>query len=53
MVEVMVFIGEGFLIKQLFEIKYPRAFLISFILNAVTSITGYLIHLIDIWIYLR
>lgn len=48
MVEVMVFIGEGFLIKQLFEIKYSRAFLISFILNAVTAIADYLIHLINI-----
>lgn len=48
MVELMVFIGEGFLIKQLFEIKYTRAFIISFILNAITALTGYLIHLINI-----
>ncbi len=48
MVELMVFTGEGFLIKKLFEIKYTRAFIISFILNAITALTGYLIHLITI-----
>lgn len=42
LIELGVFVVEGFLIKLLFKMNYKKAFLISFIANFVSALAGYL-----------
>jgi len=45
MIEILVFLTEVILLKLLLEIRYPKAVLISFIANLVTTLVGILISI--------
>jgi len=43
LIEIVVFITEGILIKKLFKIGYKKALFISFIANLITASLGFLL----------
>jgi len=45
LIELGVFIAEGFLIALLFELDYKKAFLLSFVANFISALAGIQIFL--------